>query len=133
VRVKQSVEDLKVESIDVAKIASLIDAQTSAAIKNEAAVFKPFDLPTIQSAEPVKHETPPESPKTWVPHKPAKQNKWTETKMREFLNDCDSLSMQDVMNKWSLSMKSVYITKSKFRKIVGETDGRSETKRDVQG
>lgn len=56
-----------------------------------------------------------------TPTEPRKNNKWTMESMKQFLDDCDKLSSQQLCEKYSTSPKSVYTYKGKFRALVNES------------
>lgn len=53
--------------------------------------------------------------------KPSKRNSWTLEKRKEYLEDCEKLSPQEVMKKWNLStVQSVFQTKYHHRNVLAK-------------
>lgn len=53
--------------------------------------------------------------------KPSKRNSWTLEKRREYLEDCEKLSPQEVMKKWNLStVQSVFQTKYHHKNVLAK-------------
>ena len=115
-KVKEAVMHSKVDAIDISKVATLLDNKVDEIVKQEV-------QPTIETQPIVPEPQPiapaPEEPKGWAPHKPTKpRNKWTTESMKTFLEDCDKYTTDTLCKKYDMSMKTVYVTKSKFKKLL---------------
>jgi hypothetical protein len=49
-----------------------------------------------------------------------KRNKWDDTKIKQFLDDCDKKSLEDVSTIYNLDKRSVYSLKYKFKNSIKE-------------
>lgn len=50
---------------------------------------------------------------------------WTNAKIEEFLEDCDTIPTYAVAEKWNMSIQSVYATRSRFKKMRTERSDQS--------
>lgn len=119
-KVKAAIDETKMTSIDTLKIVSQIDR-----ITEELNGTKPEQKPE-PTEEPELIEESEQKPKTWVPIKKPQRRKWSTQDMINFIADCDKLPLQDVSEKYGLKMASIYAQKSKFRRMLGETNGREK-------
>lgn len=121
-RVKQAIADSKVEAIDISKIATLLDTKVEEALKQET---NP-ESETVAEPEPVAETEglpePIEEPKRdWVPIKKSKpRNKWTKESMQTFLDDFDKYATDIMLKKYGMTLKTLYVTRSKFKRLVQE-------------
>ena len=129
-KVKQAVEDSRVQAMDVGKLCAILDDKTNTLIA-DAATTEPVvhiapTAPVVQTEPPVevKPETKPETkpevqPTGWVPHKPSKRrNKWTKEDMRTFLDDCEKMPLKEVSEKYDMKLSTLYAQKSNFKRIL---------------
>ena len=119
VKVKQSIEDSKVESIDVKRVVSNIDNIVDEMLKEEKPKcnaepepdpkpdVKLHVQPTITQAQPVKN----------------KRRKWTTEDMKVFLEDCEKYPIKDVSTKYGMKIATIYATKYNFKKVLGGVNG----------
>lgn len=124
-RVKEAIDDSRVQAIDISKIASLLDAKVEEAVKEETQ--------PVAEPEPEKKEEIHSGSKPWneMPHvtsyaepkneenKAAKpRNKWTKESMQTFLDDFDKYATDIMLKKYNMTLKTLYVTRSKFRRLV---------------
>ena len=122
VKVKQAINDSKVEALDISKIVTLLDAKVEEALKQET---NP-ESETVAEPEPVAETEglpePIEEPKRdWVPIKKSKRrNNWTKENMQTFLDDFDKYTTDLMLEKYGMTLKTLYVTRSKFKRLVQE-------------
>lgn len=110
VKVKQAVEDSKVEAIDVKRVVSNIDN-----IINETLAKQP-DAKDVPQRETVV-DKPENTTVNVVAKTPVKtRRKWTENDMKTFLSDCEKMQIKDVSAKYGMTMATIYATKYNFKK-----------------
>ena len=115
-RVKECIAHSNIQSIDVGKVATLLDIKVEEIVKSET------NCNTVAEDNKEKEEKveePVEKTTGWAPHKPSKNyNKWTKESMEKFLSDCDKYTTSDMCQRYNMSMKTVYVNKSKFKKLL---------------
>lgn len=121
-RVKDALSCAKVEAIDVGKLSTLIDAKVSAIVEQEVKADTPVETPAEAPAEPraEKPAEPVESVKksAQTAEQPKSRNKWTIEKKKEFLQDFDKYSTEVMLQRYGMSLKSLYTTRSIFKRQV---------------
>lgn len=121
VRVKQAIADTKVEALDISKLATLLDSKVEDAVKQET----DSEPATTTEPEPAAEDgvTKPveELKRDWVPIKKSKRrNNWTKESMQTFLDDFDKYTTDVMLEKYGMTLKTLYVTRSKFKKLVQE-------------
>lgn len=123
-KVKQAVEDSRVQAMDVGKLCAILDDKTDKLIA-DAATTEPVTpaTPIVQAEQPVEvkpvETTPVVQPTGWVPHKPSKKrNKWTKEDMETFLADCEKMPLKEVSQKYDMKLSTLYAQKSNFKRIL---------------
>lgn len=127
-QVKNAVASTKVSAVDINCVATLLDDKIKAIAEQEV-------TPTIAEQVAPKPITPDQiadngcSPDGEIETSSATTEKksrhvWTIDKMKEFLDDCYKLGTRAVCTKYRLTVKSVYVNKAKFKKIISESDGK---------
>lgn len=129
-RVKQAIADSKVEAIDISKIATLLDAKVEEAVKQETNPEpKTVVVEATKEEAPVEEVEADEEPeelieepkRDWVPVKKSeRRNKWTKESMQTFLDDFNKYTTDLMLKKYNMTLKTLYVTRSKFKRLVQE-------------
>ena len=117
-KVKQAVDDSRVQAMDVGKLCAILDDKTNQLIAEVSPVEPAPVEPTTPT--PVEQVEQPATQTTgWVPHKPSKRrNKWTKEDMETFLADCEKMPLKEVSQKYDMKLSTLYAQKSNFKRIL---------------
>jgi mRNA interferase MazF len=128
VRVKDALACAKVDTIDVGKLSALIDTKVADMVADtikadNSSLNANTEDNVNKHAAPAKEEptedVKPAAPSTATADKPKAtktRNKWTTDAIKEFLNDFDKYSTELMLKKYNMSLKTLYVTRSKFKK-----------------
>ena len=117
VKVKQAIEDSKVEAVDISKIASLLDLKVEEAVKKETDP-EPEKEPEGTQNDP--EAQPLEVKKDWVPYQKSKRRTWTEESKKQFIEYVNIYGTKAASQHYELKLGSVYSLKLKFQKELNE-------------
>ena len=133
-RVKEAINDSKVQAIDISMIASLLDAKVEDAIKEETKPAEPVVEPEpaakteIRSGSKPWHEMPqsksntkPEEPKVTEPAKHRTRPKQrSNAEKQAFVNYVNTYGTKAASQHYDLKLGSVYTLKLKYQKELSE-------------
>ena len=127
VKVKEAVAQSKVSNLDINNVATLLNAQVDKIVQEEVPAREEIKArlapQPVQSVVENACDNPPtkEKPNSWVPHKKTKsRRKWSTEDMKKFLEDCEKYTSKDLSEKYGMEIKTIYVTKYKFKKILSE-------------
>jgi hypothetical protein len=112
-RVKEALSHSKIDVLDVNKLSTLIDSKVTDMVNAEVKTEKQEVVETPKD-EPKTETTPIVTAKPDKTKKP--RNKWTTESKKEFLSDFDKYTTDKMIEKYSMTLKTLYATKSLFKK-----------------
>lgn len=118
VRVKQAIADTKIEPIDISKVACLMDTKVENIIKG---VIDPEPKEEVTEEKIEEKSVENEPARDWVPVKKSKRRTWTDEEKEKFLEYYDKHGAKSTAAFYDLQLGSVYTTRFKFIKELGET------------
>lgn len=99
-------------------------AEQPTEVKKEMSQIEKFNA-RLQKAQHLQHPEPKQEsqPETAEPEKPRKRNKWTPDSRRAYLEDCEHMTPQEMMEKYNFrNVQSVFQTKYQCKNALGITD-----------
>jgi hypothetical protein len=121
VRVKQAIEDSKVDAIDITKVASLLDARVES-IVNETVNPLPVQPEREQTVEEIVEETTEELPlepkRDFVPHTPQKRRTWTIEQKKDFLKFYEEFGAAKTAEHYKMKIGTVHTNRFNFFKQI---------------